>query len=245
MNMRAVIVEDEPLARSTLRRLVNELDWLECVAEAEDGVAAVEVIDRLKPDLVFLDIHMPGLDGLEVLERTQHHPAVIFTTAHSGYALEAFELEAIDYLLKPFGRDRFLHAVERARRLGAPADASAAARARRALRTETPLTRLLVRQREGLVPVMIADVERLEAADDYVAVMTRGRRHLVYLTMTEFYRRLDPQKFVRVHRSHIVNLDFVGRIVPYGDARLQVEMRDGTKILASRPGSQLLRDLSV
>jgi two-component system, LytTR family, response regulator len=249
--IRALLVEDEPLARRQLRELAAGVPWLSCVGEAEDGVAAVRAIDELRPDLVFLDIRMPELSGLDVLEHAEHEPAVIFTTAFDRYAVTAFELGALDYLLKPFGRDRFLAAVERARRvLGArpndDSDSSTLARARAALGSSTgPAERIFVRDRGRIVPIPVRDIDRLEAEDDYVAVHTRGRRFLVYLPLGEFERQLDPARFLRVHRSHVVNLDFVTALVPFDASRLQVEMRDGTKLMASRARSRELRHLAI
>jgi two-component system LytT family response regulator len=251
--IRALLIEDEPLARRQLRDLAAAVPWLSCVGEAADGATAVRAIDELRPDLVFLDIRMPELSGLEVLERTEHEPAVIFTTAFDQYAVAAFELGALDYLLKPFGRDRFLAAVERARRaLGAArpddddADSSTVARARAALGTPAgPAERIFVRDRGRILPIPVREIERLEAEDDYVAVHARGRRFLVYLPLGEFERRLDPDRFLRVHRSHVVNLDYVIALVPYDAARLQVEMRDGMKIMASRARSRELRHLAI
>jgi two-component system LytT family response regulator len=251
--VRALLVEDEPLARRQLRELADGVPWLSCVGEAADGTTAVRAIDELQPDLVFLDIQMPELTGLEVLERIEHEPAVIFTTAFDHYAVAAFELGALDYLLKPFGRERFLAAVERARRAlgatrsdGTARDSSTVARARSALGTSTgPVERIFVRDRGRIVPMPVREIERLEAEDDYVAVVTRGRRFLVYLPLADFERRLDPERFLRVHRSHVVNLDFVTALVPYDAARLQVEMRDGTKIMASRARSRELRHLAI
>jgi two-component system LytT family response regulator len=250
--IRAVVIEDEPLARRQLRELAAGVPWLSCVGEAADGASAVRAIDGLRPDLVFLDIRMPELSGLEVLERTKHEPAVIFTTAFDQYAVAAFELGALDYLLKPFGRDRFLAAVERARRAltGArPADdsdSSTILRARAALGASAgPVERIFVRDRGRIVPMPVREIERLEAEDDYVAVHTRGRRFLVYLPLAQFERRLDPERFLRIHRSHVVNVDFVTALVPFDAARLQVEMRDGTKIMASRARSRELRHLAI
>jgi two-component system LytT family response regulator len=254
MTLRALIVEDEPLARRQLRELADGVPWLRCVGEAEDGSAAVRAIDELRPDLVFLDIRMPELSGLEVLERAEHEPAVIFTTAFDAYAVTAFELGALDYLLKPFGRERFLAAVERARRaLGAARvddeserDTSTATRARAALAgAGGSMERIFVRDRGRIVPIPVREIERLEAEDDYVAVLARGRRFLVYLPLGEFERRLDPERFLRVHRSHVVNLDYVTALLPYDAARLQVEMRDGTKLMASRARSRELRHLAI
>ena len=251
--VRALIVEDEPLARRTLREIVDDVPWLELVGEAETGTRAVAMIDALTPDLVFLDIEMPELNGIEVLSRVSHEPAVIFTTAYDRYAVSAFELEALDYLLKPFGRTRCLAALERARRalpLGAasssmPPVAPLVERARGVMSDAGPLTRLFVRDRDRIVPVAAADIERLEAADDYVEVHMKARSYLVYLTLNDFERRLDPERFIRVHRAHIVNLDFVKQLVPFDGSRMQVEMRDGTRILASRTRSKELRQLAI
>ena len=250
--IRALIVEDEPLARRTLREILGDVPWLECIGEAENGARAVEMIDNLTPDLVLLDIEMPELTGLQVLDRISHEPAVIFTTAYDRYAVSAFELEALDYLLKPFGRERCLAALERARRAlpghgpaGEQASPSLVERARHVMNESGPLTRLFVRDRDRIVPVAAAEIERLEAADDYVEVHTRARSYLVYLTLNDFERRLDPDRFIRVHRAHIVNLDFVKQLVPFDGSRMQVEMRDGTKILASRTRSKELRQLAV
>jgi two-component system LytT family response regulator len=248
--VRALVIEDEPLARRQLRELAASVPWLACVGEAADGASAVRAIDDLRPDLVFLDIRMPELTGLEVLERAAHEPAVIFTTAFDQYAVAAFELGALDYLLKPFGRERFLAAMERVRRTLGTArdddDSSTVDRARAALgATAGPLERIFVRDRGRIVPMPVRDIERLEAEDDYVAIHTRGRRFLVYLPLAEFERRLDPERFLRVHRSHVVNLDFVTALVPFDAARLQVEMRDGTKIMASRARSRELRHLAI
>ena len=163
--VRALIVEDEPLARRTLREILADVPWLECVGEAESGLRAVEMIDTLTPDLVFLDIEMPELNGLQVLDRISHEPAVIFTTAYDRYAVSAFELEALDYLLKPFGRERCLSALERARRAlpvnGGAAERGAAPtlveRARNVMAESGPLTRLFVRDRDRIVPVAAAE----------------------------------------------------------------------------------------
>lgn len=250
VSIRALVVEDEPLARQQIRELASDVAWLSVVGEAEDGSSAVRAIDELRPDLVFLDIRIPELSGLEVLERAEHDPAVIFTTAFDQYAVAAFELGALDYLLKPFGRDRFLAAVERARRaLSADPpelESSTAVRARSALgSTVGPAERIFVRDRGRIVPIPVREIERLEAEDDYVAVYARGRRFLVYLPLGEFERRLYPERFLRIHRSHIVNLDYVTALEPFDGARLQVEMRDGTKLMASRTRSRELRHLAI
>ena len=244
--VRTIIVEDEPLARQQLREMLADVTWTVCVGEASTGAEAVRLIDEHEPDLVFLDIRMPELSGLDVLRRIRHQPAMIFTTAYDEHAVAAFELGALDYLLKPFGRERFLAAMDRAlRALDFRSDAPPAERAQLALSAGEMLTRVFVRDRGRIVPIATADIERLEAEDDYVALHARGRRYLVYLPLSEFERRLDPERFLRVHRSHIVNLDHVSGFVPFDGARLQVEMRDGTRIMASRTRSRELRHLAI
>jgi two-component system LytT family response regulator len=250
---RALIVEDEPIARQRLGELLDEVDWLECVGQAADGRTAVSLIDELRPDLVFLDIEMPELNGLGVLEQIRHDPAIVFTTAYDKFAVAAFELEAIDYLLKPFGAERFHAALERVKRSmrdesGLPDVASVSRRAHEAidhLAGASPLTRIFVRDRGRIIPIAVDDIERLEADDDYVAVNSRGRRFLVYLGMNEFEERLDPRRFLRIHRSHIVNVDHVAAIVPFDATRVRVEMKDGTGLTASRARSRELRALAI
>ena len=246
MSATALIADDEPLARQKLRELVAEVPWMECVGEAADGFEALRQVDGVRPDVLFLDIQMPGLSGLEVLARATHVPTVVFTTAYDRYAVAAFELQALDYLLKPFGRRRFLAAIERVREAVAQREgAPALERAREALQPGRYLTRLFVRDRGRIVPVRVTDIQRLEARDDYVAVYVGGGRHLVHMPMSEFARRLDPERFLQVHRSHIVNLDHVQALVPFDGSRLQVEMRDGAKIMASRTRSKHLRHEAV
>jgi len=245
MKYTAVIVEDEPLALKTLRDMLAGVDWLAIVGEAADGLAAVELINLKKPDLVFLDIHLPELSGLEVLKRLIHEPAIIFTTAHDRHAIVAFELAALDYLLKPFGRARLQQALDRARSmLGSAGVRPTLADAREALGKPGP-DRLLIRDSRGIMPVAIRDIERIEAEGDYVAVRARGRTVLVHLPLGEMEERMDPTRFLRIHRSHLVNLDYVEAIEAIDNSQLQVKMKDGTRIAASRAASKRLRDLAL
>ncbi|MGQ0720771.1 MAG: LytR/AlgR family response regulator transcription factor [Candidatus Eiseniibacteriota bacterium] len=246
MKTRVVIVEDEPLARKTLGDYVRGVDWLESVGEAADGREAVELIDALEPDLVFLDVKLPELSGLEVLQTIRHDPAVVFTTAYDRFAVAAFELEAIDYLIKPFGEERFRTTLERVRRRlteGGRAQAAAGERARAALGSG-PLKRLFARRADGIVPILLERVSHIEAADDYVTVHVGGVTHLLHVTLGELESRLDPERFLRIHRSHIVNLDEIASIRDHGDRRLAVTLRDGQRIVASRSGSRALRDMA-
>lgn len=252
MPVRALIVEDEPLARQTLRDFSGAVEWLEIVGEAADGLAAVRLIDELRPEIVFLDVQMPEINGLEVLRRVRHQPAVIFTTAFDDYAVRAFELEALDYLLKPFGRERFRQTLDRARRRlsavekdfeqAAKANSLAPPPENSAAEKTEPLSRLFVRDKGRVVPLAVADIARLEAADDYTLVYAAGKKFLVSLPLGEFARRLPPEKFLRVHRSAIVNLDCIGEIEEF-DRRLLIHLTDGATVQASRAGSLILKKL--
>ena len=249
--IRAVIVEDEPLARQTIKDFVEGEDWLKVVGEAADGDRAVTLIDGLRPDLVFLDVRMPGLTGLQVLESIKSDPEVVFTTAYDDHAVTAFEFEALDYILKPFGRERFRQMLARVKsRLVDSSDKTELPlreRALRALKAEPAdhLVRLFVRDRRGrVVQVRVSDITRLVGADDYVECHVGQTSYLVKVTLNEFERRLDPKHFRRVHRSAIVNL---GQIVSCKtiNRRLRIELSDGSQLVASRSGSQSLRELFV
>jgi two-component system LytT family response regulator len=245
MKFTAAIVEDEPLARKTLRDLTAGVAWLEMIGEASDGLAAVELINERKPDLVFLDVKLPELSGLELLKRLIHEPAVVFTTAYDQHAIAAFELAAIDYLLKPFGRQRFDQALARAREVLERRQGKPSLGEVRETLGASALERLLIRDGGKILPIVVREIEHLEADGDYVGVRVRGRTHLVNLPLGSIEQRLDAKRFVRVHRSHIVNLDFVETIEPYDNSQLIVRMKNGAKIIASRSGSKRLRELSL
>jgi two-component system LytT family response regulator len=239
--LRAVIVEDEPQARASLRDYAGEVEWLTLVGEAGDGKEAIRVIDSVKPELVFLDISLPEASGLEVIERIRHKPDVVFTTAHDQYALAAFEIGAVDYLLKPFGQQRFHTMLERVRqRLGTAVPATE--RARTAF--ERPLRRLFARTRAGIVPIDVRTVQHLSASGDYVEVHTGAATYLLHTSLGELMARLDAEMFRQVHRSHAVNLEAVEKMVPFDSRRLLIRMRGGSEILASREASEMLRALA-
>lgn len=241
--VRALVVEDELPARSRLAELMREVPWLVPIGEAIGCVEAVEAIDALRPDLVFLDVQLPGGSGLEVLSRVSHEPAVVFTTAFDRFAVSAFELGALDYLLKPFGRERFGRAMERLRPLllarGTPGPAERA----RGVLPDGPLERVFARDGGRIVPVVLAQVERFSAADDSVLVHVDGRVLRLNVPLSELELRLDGRRFLRVHRSHIVNLDHVVSLVPFDDSRLEISLRSGFRLFASRQRSRALRVL--
>lgn len=245
MKVRALVADDEAVARGGLRRLLAAVPWVECVGEAESGPAALAAIDTLRPDVVFLDIQMPGLSGLDVLRQAKHAPHVVFTTAFAQHAVTAFELGALDYLLKPFGADRLAAALERVRAaLGEPASTTTADRLVEAL-AQGPMHRLFVRQGTVIVPVPVRDVSWFEADGDYVTAHAGRSRHVMHVSLNRLEARLEPRQFVRVHRAHIVNLEHVAGFRSADGGRLVAELRDGTRVPVSRSRSRELRTLGA
>ena len=256
-----LIAEDEPLAREGLAEWVRAMPQLELVAACADGASALAAIREHGPALVLMDIQMPGLTGLQVLRALaadrQHGgapplPAVIFTTAYDEHALAAFELHAVDYLLKPFAHERFVEAVSHAlssEQGSDPADQAVpaledAARAA-APDSHEPLTRVLVRDQGKIFPLHIDAIEHLRSDTKYTAIHSKGRSYLVRLPITSFEKRLDPGRFLKVNRSCIVNLDFVETMTPDESSQLIVQLRDGTRVTASREVSKQLRADSI
>lgn len=242
MNWRAVLVDDEPLARRALRALVDEVPWLECVGEAGDGSAAIGMIDELRPALVFLDVRMPVCDGFEVVRRVRHRPEIVFTTAFDRYAVAAFELGALDYLVKPFGRARFQKTLARLReRIADHGELPPAGDRALASIGTTPMRRLFARHGDRVVPIAVEAIVRVEARGDYAAIHHIDGTSLMHVALADLATRLDPERFCRIHRSHIVNLDRVVVFRRGDDRRLCLELDDGTKLIASREASQRLR----
>jgi len=243
---KVLIAEDEPLAAAALADWVGELPQLDLVACCADGDAALKEIRRLKPRLVLMDIQMPGLTGLQVaqaLAAETPRPAVIFTTAYDEHAVTAFELHAVDYLLKPFSRERFIEAIDHALR----PDAASLDVALEALKqpAAAPLARVLVQDQGKIFPLQVEAIEYLRSDNKYTALVSRGRSFLVRVPIASFEQRLDPARFVRVQRACIVNLDFVEAMTPDEQSRLVVKMRDGARITASREMSRKLREQSI
>jgi two-component system LytT family response regulator len=238
-----LVADDEPLARGGLADMLDTIDWVARVGEAASGPAAVEAIDRLRPEVVLLDVQMPGKLGIDVLRAVRHQPLVVFTTAYAQHAVDAFELGALDYLLKPFGRERLVAAMERVRAaLGEPLPASPLDRLAEAL-AQRPMSRLFVRRGAAIQPVAVADVAWFEALGDYVAAHTESGRHLVHLSLLRLESRLDPARFARVHRNAIVNLDRVKAFRPVGRGRLVAELVGGGRVEVSRARSRAVREL--
>ena len=239
--VRALICEDEPLARRALREYLKDVGWIEIVGEASDGKEAMRLLHKLEPDLVFMDVRMPGMSGLEVLDAATHRCAIVFTTAYDEYALTAFEMGAVDYLMKPFGRDRLLETLGRVRvRLLGEGVLGGGGREERPARR---IERLFARRRGAIVPVPVVEIVRIDATDGGVEIVTGGGRFDLDTTLAEIEARLDPTDFVRVHRAHLVHLAHVSEVRRYDERRLEVRLSDGSSIVGSRQGSRALREL--
>jgi two-component system LytT family response regulator len=239
--IKTILVDDEELARKMLLEFLGSHPEIEVVAECANGFEAVKAVTDLKPDLIFLDIQMPKLDGFEVLELIGTDRAVVFVTAYDEYALRAFEIHAVDYLLKPFAAERFEKALQRVKqRLGGklPIPAELAASARPAAQF---LERLVVKDGTRVYVIPVAKLDYAEAQDDYVALSTEGKKHLKQQTISSLETALDPQCFLRIHRSYIVNLEKVTKIEPYSKDQYVVVLASGQQLPVSRSGYGRLR----
>jgi two-component system LytT family response regulator len=247
--VRTVIVDDEPLGRERIRTLLAGDAEVEIVGEASDGKAAVASIRKLKPDLLFLDVQMPEMSGFEVLEAIAgaEMPAVIFVTAYDQYAVKAFQVHALDYLLKSFDRERFGQAVQRAkvelaRGRERKFDARLMALLEDLQQQHGKPERLVVRSAGRIVFLRVEEIDWIEAADNYVCLHVGRESHLLRGTMGSIEERLDPRKFLRIHRSTIVNLDRVRELAPLFHGDYAVRLRDGTELVLSRGYREKLKE---
>jgi two-component system, LytTR family, response regulator len=247
--IRILIVDDESPARAKLRRLVSTEPDVEVAGEAGNGHEAIEAIGRLQPDLVFLDVQMPGFDGFEVVEAigTEQMPVTVFASAFDQYALRAFEAHALDYLLKPFDAERFRQMLERARtqvrqRRSGAIDRRLLDMLRETRPTSKYLDRIMIRKRTMSVLVRAREIDWIEAADNYVELHVGKETHLMRVTMGWIQERLDPELFVRIHRSCILNVDRIQKMEPLFQGEYQFTLRDGTKLTSSRGYRDQLRE---
>ena len=243
-SLRVVIVDDEPLARAVVREFLAAHPGVEIVAECSNGFEAVKAVAERSPDLVFLDVQMPKLSGFEVLELIGRTVPVVFTTAYDQYALRAFEVHAVDYLLKPFSEARFAEALSRARERLASRDAlPVEALLSGAGPRQAPLERVLIRDGSQVHVLAVEKIDYVEAQDDYVSFRSEGKSYLKDQTMAALERLLDPARFVRIHRSYLLNIDRIARVELYAkDSRIAI-LRDGSKLPVSRAGYARLAKL--
>jgi two-component system LytT family response regulator len=240
--LKAAIVDDEDLARGYLRELLGAHPEIEIVVECANGFEAVKAIGEMSPDLLFLDVQMPKLDGFEVLELIDPGPVVIFVTAYDQYAMRAFDAHAVDYLLKPFGAERFERALERAKsRLGERTPPPSLAPAARS--PENRPQRIVVKDGARVHVIPIDRLDYVEAQDDYVSLHSAGKSYLKQQSIAAVEEMLDPSRFVRIHRSAIVNLERVTRIEPYGKESRIAILADGARLPVSRAGYARLMEV--
>ncbi len=241
--IRTIVVDDELPAREILREFLSEHEDVEIVGECANGFEAVKAVSEHDPDLLLLDIQMPKLDGFEVLSLLDRSPVIVFATAHDEYALRAFEVHALDYLLKPFSQERFRVVMDRVRdRLRRPGR-EAAAGLGAALRPK-PLQRVIVRGEDGTIQVVpVSRIDYIEAADDAILIVTAGVKLRKQQAIGDLAAELDPDRFVRIHRSYLLNIERIGKIELYAkDSRVAV-LRDGTRLPVSRSGYATLQEL--
>ena len=237
--LKVIVADDEPLARDLIRHYVQQQAGVTIVAECVDADQVARAIDRVEADVAFLDIRMPGTDIFTVLGRAaaagRRLPAVIFSTAYDEYAVRAFDLDAVDYLVKPYTADRLAEALRRARsRQAADREASLS----RAIRDLGPRPdRLLVPDGRRMVPIALADIVWIKAEDDYARVHAGGKSYLVGRTLKELEHRLDPERFVRIHRSAIVQTSHIREVIAEDGSRFRLCLSDGARVVVSRAGT--------
>ncbi len=241
--IRALVVDDEALSRALVTEYLADHPDVEVIGECANGFDAVQAFADLQPDLVFLDVQMPKLDGFEVLELIGPDVGVIFVTAHDTYALRAFEVHAVDYLLKPFSAERFATALNEARGRLARAETVPVSRVVASARPPgTHLERVLIRSGSKVDVIPVGRIDYLKARDDYVGVMVGGREVLTQQTLTDLEGRLDPRRFVRIHRSSILNIDRLARLdLATRNSHVAV-LKDGTRLAVSKRGYARLHD---
>lgn len=246
--IKAIIVDDEKLGRDIIKEYLADHPRIEIVAECRDAHEAMDAIDQHHPDLIFLDIQMPEVNGFELLEMLDDPPRVIFSTAYDQYAIKAFEVNAIDYLLKPYDAERFNLAVERAIQSlqSSQSQNETIEKLLQTMRQSQPhLERLLIKQAGRIVIISCKEISWIKALDDYAEINTHKESYLIQQSLNHLEQRLNPDQFVRVHRSYIVNIDAVRDIVELSNSRYQLILKNGTEIFLSRTGLKKLRRFSL
>ena len=243
--IKIVIIDDEAPARDIIKHYLKEVDSIEVIAECADGFSGLKSISFMKPDLVFLDIQMPRLTGIELLEVLTEKPEIIFTTAYDQFALKAFELNAVDYLLKPFPKRRFLDAVNKAIekiRSGKGNKEPASEILSKKTESATPVNRIVVRKGNAINLIPVEQIRYVEAQDDYVMIYHSGGKALKQQTMKFYDANLPKENFVRIHRSYIVKIEEINRLEPYTKDNYIAILHSGDKLPVSRAGYKHLKE---
>jgi two-component system LytT family response regulator len=242
--LRTLIIEDEELARNLLRSYLKDHPDIEIIGECENGFEGVKAINEQKPDLVFLDIQMPKITGFEMLELLDHKPEIVFTTAYDQFALKAFEFNAVDYLLKPFSKDRLLSAVEKVvHRIQNAEDTSEKIEELTNFGRGSYIDRVVVKDRHKIHIITVDQIRYVESLDDYVLIYTHDGRHMKQKTMKYFETNLDPRNFIRIHRSYIVQVDQIAEIQQYEKESYIVILKDKTKLKVSKTGYKKIKEI--
>jgi len=241
----AIIIDDEQPAREIIKHYLKDFPDIEVLGDFPDGFSGLKAIQEMKPDIVFLDIQMPKLTGFELLELIEDPPQIIFSTAYDQYALKAFEMAAVDYLLKPYSAERFGQAIKKVqqqilnRNSGQPVNALIA----KLDEKEETLQRIAVKTRHKIEVIPVTEITHIEADDDYVTIHAGKEKYLKEKTMKYMEAHLDPSQFVRIHRSYIVNVNHIARLELYQKETYHVLLKDGTAIRASTTGYKELKQL--
>ena len=241
--MKTVIIDDEPLARSIIREYLEEYRQIEIVEECKDGFEGIKAIMQHQPELIFLDVQMPKINGFEMLELVDQPPSVIFTTAFDEYAIKAFEAHAVDYLLKPFSKERFDKAIQKLMEKAGSVTNNQSSLLATAAESPQQSHRIVVKTGGKIQIIPVHDIDYLEAADDYVKIYTKKGVFLKNKTMNYFEHVLNVQQFVRTHRSFIINVSMINRIDPYEKDNHIAILQSGAKIPVSRTGYGRLKTI--
>ena len=246
-NISAIIIEDEEPGRLLIKKYLEDQHDIEIIATCENGFEGARAINKQNPDLVFLDVQMPKINGFEMLEIIDHRPEIIFTTAYNEYAIKAFEQNAIDYLLKPYSKERFLEALEKARNKILTGNPGIKPDVVIRELPEAYLNRIVVRSRSNIHVVNTENIVLIEAQDDYVMIYTPEKKLLKQQTMKFYEERLNPAQFIRVHRSHIVNVNYISKLEPFEKDGyiivLKGAMQPEEQIRVSKSGYQKLKQV--
>ena len=239
--MKVLIVDDEALARQLLRNYLNVIPGVEIAGECENGFEALKMVQELKPDLLFLDVQMPKVDGFELLEVLDPRPEIIFTTAFDQFAIRAFELNAVDYLLKPFSKERLVQAVEKAlQRIGTPSPGTPSL-LKHLVEEKHTIERVITRLGSRITVIPVEKIWYIEAADDYVMIFSELGNHLKEKTMKYFEDHLDETQFVRIHRSHIINLSYLQHLEQQETDSYKLILKNGQVLPVSKTGLTRLK----